>query len=55
MFFNGGTVLSFLHAQRVNEDALIGDGGRQAFEFGQLAAGDSGFFKDGRRFKVPGF
>ena len=36
---NGGAVLGFLHAQCADENALIGYGGCDSFEFRQFAAG----------------
>ena len=47
-----GTVLGFLQAQRVDQDALIGDRGRDALEFGQLAAGAGQLLEDGGRLEA---
>ena len=52
--FDGGTVLGLLHAQGVDENALVGDGGGDAFEFGQFAAGQCQFFQDGGRVEALG-
>jgi hypothetical protein len=51
---DGRTVLGLLHAQGIDEDALSRDGGGHAFQFGQLAAGQSEFLEDRRRLKALG-
>lgn len=50
--FNGGAILGFLHAQGIDEYGLVGNGGRHALEFRQLAAGPSQPFKDGGGLKA---